>query len=112
MKLKGAVLVAVFALFAFVLVPFAADARGGLEIGGTVESFSLPDTDGAVKTLNDLKGKKGTVIVWLSAQCPVVKGYKDRINEIAGEYRAKGINLVGINSNATEDLNWVKSNKA
>ena len=112
MKLKGAVLVAVFALFAFVSSPLSVGARGGLEIGAAVENFSLPDTDGAVKGLNDLKGKKGTLVVWLSAQCPVVKGYKDRINEIAAEYRAKGINFIGINSNASEDLNWVKSNKA
>jgi peroxiredoxin len=111
MKLKGAVLFTLFAMMAFVLSPATTDARGGLEIGATVESFSLPDTDGATKSLKDLKGKKGTLIVWLSAQCPVVKGYKDRINEIAAEYQAKGITFVGINSNATEDLNWVKSNK-
>ena len=112
MKLTVAGLVTVFAMLAYVLMPLGAEARGGLEIGATVESFSLPDTDGAAKSLDDLKGKNGTLIVWLSAQCPVVKGYKDRINEIAAEYKAKGINFVGINSNATEDLNWVKSNKA
>jgi peroxiredoxin len=111
MKLKGAVLFTLFAMMAFVLSPAMTQARGGLEIGATVENFSLPDTDGATKSLNDLKGKKGTVVVWLSAQCPVVKAYKDRINEIAAEYQAKGIAFVGINSNATEDLNWVKSNK-
>jgi peroxiredoxin len=111
MKLKGAVLFTLFAMMAFVLNPATTDARGGIEIGATVESFSLPDTDGATKSLNDLKGKKGTVVVWLSAQCPVVKQYKDRINEIAAEYNAKGIAFVGINSNSTEDLNWVKSNK-
>lgn len=112
MRLKGAVLFTLFAMFAFVLSPVTTtEARGGLEIGAAVESFSLPDTDGAVKSLNDLKGKKGTLVVWLSAQCPVVKAYKDRINEIAAEYNAKGIAFVGINSNATEDLNWVKTNK-
>jgi peroxiredoxin len=111
MKLKGAILFTLFAMLAFVLNPATTDARGGIEIGATVESFSLPDTDGAVKSLDELKGKKGTVVVWLSTECPVVKGYKDRINEIAAEYQAKGITFVGINSNATEDLNRVKSNK-
>ncbi len=111
MKLKGAVLLTLFAMLAFILSPVASEARNGLEIGSTVENFSLTDTDGATKSLNDLKGKKGTVIVWLSAQCPVVKAYKDRINEIATAYQAKGIAFVGINSNATEDLTWVKSNK-
>jgi len=118
MKLKVAVLLTVFAMFAFVLTQVVTEAQadvemgqGGIEIGAVVENFTLADTDGAAKSLNDLKGKKGTVVVWLSAQCPVVKAYKDRINEIATEYQAKGIAFVGINSNATEDLNWVKSNK-
>ncbi len=113
MKFKTAAILSVIAMLAFVLSPLnTADASGSLEIGATVESFSLPDTDGATRSLNDLKGKKGTVVVWLSAQCPVVKGYKDRINEIAAEYQSKGIAFIGINSNATEDLNWVKSNKS
>jgi peroxiredoxin len=85
---------------------------GALEIGATAENFSLPDVDGKTQTLDGLKGKNGTLVVWLSAQCPVVKGYKDRINEIAAEYQSKGISFIGINSNSTEDLNWVKSNIA
>ena len=90
----------------------ASSTMGGIEVGATAENFSLPDVDGKIQTLNSLKGKNGTVVVWLSAQCPVVKGYKDRINEIAAESQAKGINFVGINSNSTEDLNWIKSNIA
>lgn len=100
---------AVFGLLAFVAMPPVTSANGP-EIGSIVESFSLPDTDGKMQTLDGLKGKNGTVIVWLSAQCPVVKAYKDRINEIAAAYKAKGISFIGINSNATEDLTWVKSN--
>jgi peroxiredoxin len=82
----------------------------GLVVGNTMENFSLPDTNGATKALNDLKGKNGAVVIFLSAQCPVVRGYVARINELAAGYQAKGINFIGINSNATEDLNWVKSN--
>ena len=108
------VILSIFALFAimsFVTLPPAASAEA-LAIGTVVESFSMPDVDGKAQTLDGLKGKNGTVVVWLSAQCPVVRGYKDRINEIASEYQAKGINFVGINSNSTEDLAWVKSNIA
>jgi len=100
-----------FAMLAYVTMPPAVSAEP-LAIGTVVESFSLPDVDGKAQTLDGLKGKNGTVVVWLSAQCPVVKGYKDRINEIASAYQAKGINFVGINSNSTEDLAWVKSNIA
>ena len=109
MTQKIAALVSFLAILAFVALPDVTHA-GGLEIGATAENFTLSDTDGKTQTLDGLKGKNGTVVVWLSAQCPVVKGYKDRINEIAAEYQAKGINFIGINSNSTEDLNWVKSN--
>jgi len=109
MRSKFAALFTVFSLLAFVVYSGMTQASG-LEIGAAVDNFSLPDTEGKTLSLNDLKGKNGTVVVWLSAQCPVVKGYKDRINEIAAAYQAKGINFVGINSNSTEDLAWVKSN--
>lgn len=109
MTRKFVALFTFFALLAFIAYPGITNA-GGLEIGATAENFSLPDVDGKMQTLDGLKGKKGTLVVWLSAQCPVVKGYKDRINEIAAEYQAKGISFVGINSNSTEDLNWVKTN--
>ncbi len=48
-------------------------------------------------------------MVWVSAQCPTVKAYNERINQVADELKAKGINLIGINSNATESLDWVTS---
>jgi peroxiredoxin len=94
----------------FALVLASAAAAQVPAIGSTIESFSLPDTDGNVRSLKDLSGKNGAVVVFLSAQCPVVKGYVQRINDLAADYQAKGINFIGINSNATEDLNWVKSN--
>jgi peroxiredoxin len=74
-----------------------------------LKNFTLTDTSGKEQSFDNLKGKNGAVVVFLSAQCPVVKGYNDRINKIAAEYQAKGINFVGINSNATESLEWVKS---
>lgn len=108
---KSAVLLATLALCAFIFNPVVGNA-GDFAIGTTLENFSLPDTAGQVKSLNDLKGKNGSVVVFLSAQCPVVKGYNDRINQIAAEYQAKGINFIGINSNHTEGLDWVKSHAA
>lgn len=111
MRRKGLVLAAVVAAVAFVLggnVGTAAD----FAVGTTLENFSLPDTEGKTQSFNDLKGKNGAVIVFLSAQCPVVKGYNARINQIAADYQAKGINFIGVNSNVTESLDWVKSDAA
>jgi len=96
----------ILAIFAFVSI---AVVSADVAIGAKVDNFTLPDTSGKQQTLGELKGTNGTVIVFLSAQCPVVKAYNGRINEIAAEYQAKGINFIGINSNATEDDAWVKS---
>ena len=99
------------ALFLFTLilaVAFSAAAQG-IAVGATMDDFSLSGIDGKTHSLNSLKGKNGAVIMFLSAQCPVVKGYIERINAVAADYKAKGITFIGINSNATEDLNWVKT---
>ena len=79
-------------------------------IGAKVENFTLADTEGKQRSFNDLKGKNGAVIIFMSAQCPVVKAYADRINALTKDYQAKGISVIGLNSNATESLDYVKSN--
>lgn len=99
---------AVCLLVAVVAMAFAAHAQG-IEVGATMENFSLQDLKGNTVTLNQVKGKNGTVIMFLSAQCPVVKAYTKRINDIAAAYKEHGINFIGINSNSTESLDWVRS---
>lgn len=81
-------------------------------IGATVENFNLPDTNGKDQSLASLKGKKGTMIVFMSAKCPYVKAYAERIDQIAKDYQAKGFNVVGINSNHTETDADIKGHAA
>ena len=99
-----------FSILLLVFVLTVSKTRAGeFTIGSTVENFKLSDINGVEKSFNELKGEKGTMVVFLSAQCPVVKGYNDRLNAVVADYQAKGINFIGINSNATESLDWVKS---
>lgn len=101
-------------VFAFAMAANAQD----IAVGGTVENFSMPDVNGKVHSLNEMKGKNGAVIVFVSSQCPVVKGYNDRMNQIATDYAAKGITFIGINANSTEmdamarPADWVKTHIA
>lgn len=81
-------------------------------VGTVLEDFKLKDAGGQEQSYKNLKGEKGTIIVFLSIQCPVVKAYDERINQIAADYRAKGINFIGINSNSTEDAAAVKAHAA
>ena len=109
MKRKSILLI--LALAAFVSWANVGSA-GDFAVGTVLEDFKLTDTNGAEQSFNKLKGEKGTILVFLSAQCPVVKSYNPRIAAFAKSYNAKGINVVGVNSNATESLEWVKSNAA
>lgn len=93
---------------AFFAMALAVNAQG-ISIGATMDNFELPGTDGKTHSLNSLKGENGAVVMFLSAQCPVVKAYIERINAVASDYKAKGITFIGINSNVTEDFAWVKS---
>lgn len=83
-----------------------------LPVGSTVENFKLADTNGAERSLDELKGEHGSIVVFVSAQCPVVKSYNERIAQFAADFESKGINVIGINSNSGESLAWVKSHAA
>ena len=106
-----------FALFFASVFVFAAVATAqGLAVGSKMENFSLPDAAGTTRTLGEMKGKNGAVVMFVSSQCPVVKQYNDRMNQIAADYAAKGITFIGINSNVGEidktvakPVDWVKT---
>jgi peroxiredoxin len=107
MKKLNVLFVAVLAL-----AMFAVSVNAQIKIGSETENFKLSDSTGTEKNLNDLKGKNGTILVFLSIQCPVVKGYNERLNKLSEDYAAKGINLVGINSNFTETPEKIKKHTA
>lgn len=81
-------------------------------IGSTIEEFSLPDVDGAERSLKSLAGKNGTVLLFIAVQCPVSNAYNERMEKLAADYKAKGIAVIGINSNVAEDAAAVKSHAA
>lgn len=83
-----------------------ATARG---IGATVADFSLSDANGEQQTLSALKGEHGTVLIFISTRCPVVKAYNERMEQLAKAYKAKGINFIGLNANSTEPADEIKS---
>lgn len=95
------------AILSLAAAALAAVSEGAMPIGAKLDGFSMADPAGNQMSYEELKGENGTLVIFLSAQCPVVGMYNDRINEIAEMYRAKGINMVGIYSNHTESLEWV-----
>ena len=78
-------------------------------IGATIEEFNLPDVDGRDHSLKSLKGKNGTVLIFISVQCPVSNAYNERMEKLAADYKSKGIAVIGVNANSSEDAGAVKA---
>jgi peroxiredoxin len=108
------------ALATFLILAGAASAISGKSgdvsmapaIGATVDDFTLPDTDGKDHTLTSLRGKNGTVLIFISVQCPISNAYNERMAKLAADYSARGISVIGINSNSTEPADQVKAHAA
>ena len=105
-------------LFVIAGAVFALGARAEGEvpqppaIGATIEDFTLPDVDNREHSLKSLAGKNGTVLIFIAVQCPVSNAYNERMAKLAADYGARGVNVVGINSNSTEPAAEVKSHAA
>lgn len=70
-----------------------------LKFGDSAPTFSLKGVDGQIHSLDELKGKKGTAVIFSCNHCPYVKAYEDRMIQLAKEYQPKGISFVLINAN-------------
>jgi peroxiredoxin len=111
---------AILLAFVFVIAGVAATGTRAVEgeipappaIGATIDDFSLPDVDGTERSLKSLAGKKGTVLLFIAVQCPVSNAYNERMEKLAQDYKARGIAVIGINSNVKEDAAAVKAHAA
>lgn len=72
------------------------------ELGMSAPDFVLPGIDGKSHALEDLKGEKGTVVVFICNHCPYVKAITDRLNRAVEAMRAFGVETIAINSNDAE----------
>ena len=90
----------------------AGDVPAPPAIGATIADFSLPDANGKEQTLASLAGKHGAVLIFIAVQCPVSNAYNERMEKLAQDYKAKGINVIGINSNVAESADAVKAHAA
>ena len=112
-KRLALILPAALLLSAFVIAGSGRNADNDIPaapaIGATVDDFMLPDVDGTSRSLASLKGKNGTVLIFIAVQCPVSNAYNERMEQLAQDFKAKGINVIGINSNSTDDAAAVKA---
>ena len=70
-----------------------------LALGTKAPHFRLPDPQGKWVSLDDFKDAPALLVVFMCNHCPYVKHIRSKLAEVAKEYQAKGVGVVGINSN-------------
>ncbi len=77
----------------------AVTASRMLELGTSAPDFSLPDTEGNIVSLADFDKSPALLVIFMCNHCPFVKHVLNKLVELVKEYQARGVAVVGINSN-------------
>jgi peroxiredoxin len=71
-----------------------------LPLGTKAPNFSLIDTkDDTIKSLSELKGDTGTLVMFICNHCPFVIHVNEQLVQLANDYKSRGINCIAISSN-------------
>ncbi len=93
-------------MFRFVLALFlgfatvaAAEVHPTLAIGSPAPDFALQGVDGKVHKLNDYASSPVLAVVFTCNHCPIAQMYERRIQQMADDYKNKGVAVVAIQGN-------------
>lgn len=74
-----------------------------LQIGEKAPDFHLPGVDGKTYSLEDFSDTKILIVVFSCNHCPYVVGSQDRLIKLYAAYNPKGVAMIAVNSNETEN---------
>ena len=73
------------------------------DFGWKAPDFDLPGIDGKNWSLTDVRGPKGTLVMFICNHCPYVKAIRPRLVHDLKELKGHGVNAVAIMSNDPTD---------
>ncbi|MEK7697842.1 MAG: thioredoxin family protein [Pseudomonadota bacterium] len=73
------------------------------DFGLAAPDFRLPGVDGKTHSLQDVRGPRGLLVMFICNHCPYVQAVRDRIIRDAQELKDHGIHAVAISSNDPTD---------
>ena len=75
-----------------------------LALGTRAPFFELPNPSHSneIQSLEDLKGEKGTLVIFMCNHCPFVLHVIDKLTELYEDYHTQGIEFIAINANDVE----------
>src|SRR5690554_2631305 len=75
-----------------------------LPLGTKAPDFTLMDTiSKKLVSLEDISGRKGTVVMFICNHCPFVKHVNRELVRLSNDYRVTGFGFVAISSNDVEN---------
>ncbi len=69
------------------------------DFGKPAIDFALPGVDGRIWTLDDCRGEKGTLVMFICNHCPYVKAIRERLVRDTRELLGHGVKSVAIMAN-------------
>lgn len=73
-----------------------------LALATAAPDFRLPDTNGRTVSLSDFKDAPALLVMFICNHCPYVKHVRSELARLGRDYQARGVAVVGINSNDAE----------
>lgn len=70
-----------------------------LPLGTPAPDFQLPDTNGKIVSLADFKDQAALLVIFMCNHCPYVIHIRAGLAQLARDYAAKNVGIVGINAN-------------
>ncbi len=77
----------------------SAEVHPILALGSPAPDFALPGVDGQVHKLSDYASSPVLVVVFTCNHCPIAQMYERRIQQLATDYKNKGVAVVAIQPN-------------
>jgi peroxiredoxin len=78
-------------------------------VGWRAKDFALRGTDGKTYSLSDIRGRNGTLVVFICNHCPYVKASIGRIVAEANALREIGVGTIAIMPNDTTPIPKIRS---
>ncbi|MFO0946636.1 MAG: thioredoxin family protein [Planctomycetota bacterium] len=68
-------------------------------LGTIAPDFTLPDTNGKIRTLAEFKDAPALLVIFMCNHCPYVKHIRDGLVQLGKDFQANGAAVVAISSN-------------
>src|ERR1700728_3095378 len=75
-----------------------------LAVGSPAPDFALPGVDGKIHKLSDYASSPVLAVVFTCNHCPIAQMYEQRIQQLANDYKNKGVAVVAIQPNDPEAI--------